>query len=40
MRRLGAVLMIVGAVAVAAGLLALLAPGLREVGFALVAGLT
>ena len=38
MRRLGAALMVLGALAVAAALLAFAAPGAREIGFALVAG--
>ena len=38
MRRLGAALMMLGAAAVAAALLAFAQPGLREIGFALVAG--
>jgi hypothetical protein len=40
MRWLGAVLMILGALAVAAALLAYAQPGVREIGFALVGGVT
>ncbi len=40
MRVLGAALMIVGALAVAAALLAFAGSGLREVGFVLVGGVT
>jgi hypothetical protein len=40
MRLLGAALMILGAVATAAALLAFASPGVREIGFALVAGVT
>ena len=38
--RIGAALMIVGALAVAAALLAWAGPGLREIGFVLVGGAT
>lgn len=40
LRRLGAALMILGALAVAAALLAFAQPGVREIGFTLVAGVT
>lgn len=40
MRILGTVLMLLGVLAVAAALLAFAAPGLREIGFVLVAGVT
>ena len=40
MRRLGTALTIVGTLAIAAGLLSLAGPGLREIGFTLVAGVT
>lgn len=40
MRYLGTVFMILGAFALAAGLLAFAGPGLRELGFTLVTGVT
>lgn len=40
MRLLGTILMILGALATAAGLLAFAGPGLREIGFVLVTGVT